>query len=152
MNFWSHSSISVVLRRLSSSSPAEGGSFLWCSHHSMTLRRTASLTCEVLAYLRSVLARDPYGSGFGSVLALGNHWMLALTFGMGMASPESPRSSSIFLIRTDHSATVRSAWVGKWPRENCESDYLHTNGDIHAIRAGEGDLRSSHCENEKYAE
>ena len=47
MNFWSHSSISVVfLRESASSSAAVTGSPLWCSHHSMTLRRTASLTWE----------------------------------------------------------------------------------------------------------
>jgi hypothetical protein len=45
MNFWSHSSISVVfLRESESSSAAAGGSFLWCSHHSITFLRTDSLT------------------------------------------------------------------------------------------------------------
>ena len=47
MNFWSHSSISVVFLSESLSSSAEvAGSFLWCSHYSRTLRRTASLTCR----------------------------------------------------------------------------------------------------------
>lgn len=45
INFWSHSSISVDFFRESLSSSATGvGSDLWCSHHSITLRRTASLT------------------------------------------------------------------------------------------------------------
>jgi hypothetical protein len=45
MYFWSQSLMSVAfLRESESSSSAEGGSFLWWSHHSMTLRRTASVT------------------------------------------------------------------------------------------------------------
>jgi hypothetical protein len=45
INFWSHSSISVVrLRASESSSCVWTGSPRWCSHHSMTLRRTDSLT------------------------------------------------------------------------------------------------------------
>lgn len=48
MNFWSHSSISVVFLRASdSSSWACAGSLRWCSHHSMTFRRTASFTCII---------------------------------------------------------------------------------------------------------
>lgn len=48
MNFWSHSSISVVFLRASdSSSGVVTGSLRWCSHHSTTFRRTASLTCRV---------------------------------------------------------------------------------------------------------
>jgi hypothetical protein len=46
INFWSHSSISVVFFRESESSSAvAGGSFLWCSHHSITFLRTDSFTC-----------------------------------------------------------------------------------------------------------
>lgn len=64
MNFWSHSSISVVLRRLSSSSLALGGSFLWCSHHSMTFLRTASLTwtkrCKCLVLGAGYLGVDTH--------------------------------------------------------------------------------------------
>lgn len=45
MNFWSHSSISVVFFRESeSSSLVATGSARWWVHHSMTLLRTASLT------------------------------------------------------------------------------------------------------------
>ena len=50
MNFWSHSSISVVfLRESKSSSGVVAGSFRWCSHHSRTFLRTASLTCISLS-------------------------------------------------------------------------------------------------------
>lgn len=46
MNFWSHSSMSVVFLRASdSSSWAWMGSLRWCSHHSITFRITDSLTC-----------------------------------------------------------------------------------------------------------
>ena len=45
MNFWSHSGISDDFFRASdSSSGAGGGSFRWCSHHSITFLSTASLT------------------------------------------------------------------------------------------------------------
>lgn len=52
MNFWSHSSMSVVfLRESESSSLAAAGSFLWCSHHSITFFKTDSLTCENVSNL-----------------------------------------------------------------------------------------------------
>lgn len=96
MNFWSHSSISVVLRRESSSSPVLGGSFLWWVHHSMTFFRTDSLTywiCLNIFLLDGCMCdRLP-------------------TLGIGIASPESPKSSSMFLIRIDRSATSRSVRI-----------------------------------------
>ncbi len=57
MNFWSHSSISVVfLRESESSSLAAAGSLRWCSHHSITFLRTDSLTCEFVLNLNAICA------------------------------------------------------------------------------------------------
>jgi hypothetical protein len=73
--------------------------------------------------------------------------------GMGMASPESPRSSSIFLIRTERSATTRSnfpslAIAGFDPARGaraCAALTQHTDGDVDTVAASEGNL-GRHCE------
>jgi hypothetical protein len=73
---------------------------------------------------------------------------MVLTLGMGMASPESPRSSSMFLIRTERSATTRSnfpslATAGFGPARGarvCAPLTQHTNGDVDTIAAGKGNL------------
>lgn len=94
INFWSHSSISVVffLESLSSSADA-GGSARWWMHHSMTLFKTASLTYEdtVSISWHDGISGHTLGMGMGSFIA----W--------------SPISSIMFLIKIDRSATSRSA-------------------------------------------
>ena len=93
MNFWSHSSISVVLRRESSSSAELGGSFRWWAHHSRTLLKTFSET---------------WFEKLDQSLIYVVFWKEWPTLGMGMGSVGSPRSSSMFLMRRERSATSRA--------------------------------------------
>lgn len=116
MNFWSHSSISVVFFRLSdSSSLVDGGSFLWCSHHSMTLRRTGSVTFNKGQ-------KSQHGDSSRKMTC----FRVELTLGIGTISlrTASPRSSSMFLMSIDRSATGLSA--------------AHVSNDSHAPLAGGG--------------
>lgn len=103
MNFWSHSSMSVVfLRESESSSWGAAGSFLWWSHHSITFLRTVSLT-----YWRKMLVLCWLCASTAIQWVKG---VRGLTLGMGTSALicSSPRSSSKFLIKTDFSATMRS--------------------------------------------
>lgn len=85
----------VFLRESASSSWVGAGSFLCCAHHSRTFLRTFSETYGVV----SVRAARPEWWKVGQ-----------LTFMIGIgSSPGAPRSSIMFLMSMERSATLRSA-------------------------------------------